>query len=222
VGAEREAPDALLAHAKGVEAPALDLEARPAALVDNEVRADLVRVVLAEPLRPDMGAGFLIGGAHEEELASRAPALTRERDAGGGLRRDLVLHVLGATAAHLAAGDVSRPWGEAPLGGVGGDRVGVAEQAEGRAGLLAAKPGDQVRALGILGVEQLALEADLAEALGEQQLDRQLLVGRVGGIDPDQLAEEVDRLLAQPRLHPSRCHGGHTDSGGATVRQRRR
>ena len=77
--------------------------------------------------------------------------------------------------------------------GVGGDGVDVAEQAEGLARRLARQPGDQVRAPG-LGGEQLALEAGVAEARGEQLLGRALVAGRVDGVEADQLAEQLDRL----------------------------
>ena len=65
---------------------------------------------------------------------------------------------------------------------------------------------------------------DVAQALGQQLLDRQLLVGRVGGVDPDQLAEQLDRLRAPSsvvldRRRRLRPWLDDTDSGGAAVRR---
>ncbi len=99
----------------------------------TQVRADLLRVLLAKPLGADQRTRLLVGRADEQQLAGGPPALPRQRDAGGRLGRDLVLHVLGAAPAHLAVDDVAGPGREAPFRGVGGHGVGVAEQAEGGA-----------------------------------------------------------------------------------------
>src|SRR5919201_6033025 len=145
----------------------------------------------AEPADPEVAAGLLVGDGGDQQLAARRPpAGSGERGAGRHLGRDLALHVLRAPTANLAADHVAHPGIEAPVLGVGGDRVDVTEQAQRRTLRLAPKPRQQAGAAG-LGAEQLAIEARTGERGGEE-LGRSLLVpGRVDGVDPDQLAEEL-------------------------------
>ena len=109
-------------------AAAAELEAHPAALVHDEVAADLLRVLLAEPLGALVGAHLLVGGNDHEQLAFRPPARAGERCRRCDLGRDLALHVLGAAAPDHLVGEVAAPWVMRPVLGVGGDGIDVPEQ----------------------------------------------------------------------------------------------
>src|SRR4029077_3224056 len=106
--ADLEAEYTLLADAHGIEAPAGDLEGVAAALVDDEVRAHLVRVLGAEPAGAEIAAGLLVGNRGDQELpACGPPALVTEGRRRGGLGRDLALHVLCPAPANLPADRVA-------------------------------------------------------------------------------------------------------------------
>ena len=128
---EREAEHALLGHAHAVEAPAVVLEHLAGALVHHDVRAHLVGVLLAQPLGAVLGAGLLVGGDHELQLARCGPpALLGQRHRGGHLGRHLALHVQRAAAPDAAVLELARPRVHVPLGRVGEHGVHVAQQAQ--------------------------------------------------------------------------------------------
>jgi hypothetical protein len=195
---QREPERPLLADAERVEALAAKFERGAAALVDDEVGSDHVRVLLAEPLGSGMGAGLLVGGDDDlERPPRRPPAVAREMDRGRDLGRDLVLHVLGAAPADHAVDHIARPRVEAPLIGIRGDCVHVGEEAEGGTVGVAAEVGDQVgAALG--GAQQPALEAGVAQARGEKLLRRRLVARRVDGVEADQLRAQLDGFGIEP------------------------
>ena len=170
VGAQLHPEDPLLADAERVDPAAAHLDEVAASLVDDEVRAHLVRVLLAEPVGAEVAADLLVGGDHEQQLALRgAPAALAEREAGRHLGRDLPLHVQSAAAADPAIDDVAGPGVEGPLVGVRANRVDVAEERERRAVLGAAQTRHQIGALG-LRLEQLALEARRGQPLEKDLL----------------------------------------------------
>ena len=159
-GAEQEAEDALLADAERVEAPAAELERDAAALVERRSRSAPCRgargTATGRPAAAPISSSAVI--TTSSSPLARAPALAAERRGRGHLGGDLALHVLRAAAANLAVDDVARPGVEAPLGGVGRDRVDVAEQAERRSRRrrrAAARPGSGGPGS---AAEQLALE----------------------------------------------------------------
>ncbi len=146
-GSEEESVDALLTDAEGVEAPTSELERGAAALVDDEVAADGLGVLGAEPLRTGAGSHLLVGGEDQlQRAALGAPARLGERNRRGDLGCDLPLHVLCAAAADLVVDDVAGPRAEAPLRGVGRNGVDVAEHRQRRAVALAREVGNEVRA----------------------------------------------------------------------------
>jgi hypothetical protein len=197
--AQLRAEDPLLADAERVDATAAELERGAAALVDDVVAADLVRMVLAEPVRAQLAAGLLVRGEDEQQLAGRRPpAIASEAQAGGELARDLALHVECSAPPDHSVCELGRPRVARPLGGVGADGVDVAEQGQGRAFARAAQARDEVRALG-LGREQLALESGLGEELAELLLERALVPRRVDGVDADQPLQQLRRVGSQLR-----------------------
>ena len=158
----------------------------------------------AEPLGARRGAHLLVGRRDNEELPGRrAPALAAQSRGGRHLGGDLVLHVLRAAPPDLAVHDVARPRVEAPLRRLGGNRVDVAEQAQGRPRALALQARDQVGP-SLLRGQELALEAGVGQRVGEQLLCRLLVARRVDGVDPEQPLQQVDGLASprRSRLRP--------------------
>ena len=80
----------LLRHRRLVDRPAvLELDPLAAALVDREVAANGVGMLLAQPLEAEAVADLLVGGRREDQVAARPEALARERRDRDGVRRDL-------------------------------------------------------------------------------------------------------------------------------------
>ena len=72
---------------------------RAGALVEQVVAADLVGVVLADPLGAERAADLLVDDADDEQVAARRPPALRASDGrGDGLGRGLGLHVQRAAA----------------------------------------------------------------------------------------------------------------------------
>ena len=96
----------------------------------------------------------------------------------------------------MRLGARTRPGVELPLGWIGEHRVGVREQGKARSVAAPGNPGDEVRPLRHLGVE-LAHDPALLEVLLEELGGASLIPRRVDRVEPDQLSEELDRLVAQ-------------------------
>jgi hypothetical protein len=238
VGRDREAKDALLGHAHAVDALVAESEDGAGALVEQQVAAHGVGMVLGEPHRALAAAGLLVDDAHDQKVAvRRAPARPRERHRGRDLGRRLGLHVLRPAAPQDPVDHVARPRVALPLRGVGEHGVDVREQAQRRpvAGsspaartargpgipattgdvilTAAAKPRDEVGApLG--ATEQVDLEARVAQHAGEQLLRRALVARRVDRVDAHQLLQQLGRLALEVV--------GHSSPGYATVTHRAR
>jgi hypothetical protein len=134
VGVEAEAEDALLADAHGEDAAVLVRDDGAAALVEEEVAAHEVGVVLADPLRALLAAGLLVDDADDEQVAAgRPPPGLREPDRRDGLGRRLRLHVERAATPDAAVGHVARPRAVRPLRRRRQHGVHVGEQPEHRA-----------------------------------------------------------------------------------------
>jgi hypothetical protein len=65
-------------------------------------------------------------------------------------------------------------------------------------------PSDEIRPLGHLGVE-LALDSGLLEVRAKHLGGERLVPRRVDGVEADELAQELDRLVAE-------ADGGHVQS----------
>ena len=128
-------------------------------------------------------------------------ALEVPRD--GDHHADHVLHVDRAAAPHVAVLDRAGERVHAPVGGFGGHHVEVAVDHQRAAlGVGAGQPGEHVAAAGRARLDVLGLVADLFELLGHPARAFGLALGGlrfagVGGVEPDQLADEVRR----PRPH---------------------
>ena len=144
-----------------------------------------------------LGAGLLVGGDHDQQLArSRSPALARQRHGGGDLGGHLALHVHRAAAPDAAVADLARPRVHLPVGGVGQHRVHVAQQAQGRPVGRPGQPRDQVRPPLDLG-QQLDLEARALEQVAQELLGGLLVAGRVDRVEPDQALQELGGVTLQ-------------------------
>ena len=80
MGPQPHPEDPLLADAERVEPAAAELDQHAAALVDDEVAAHLVRVLLAEPVGAEAAADLLVGGDHQH-AARRSAGASRCRPA---------------------------------------------------------------------------------------------------------------------------------------------
>ena len=93
----------LLRDGAHVERLAAELEPLARAFVDQVVAANRVGMGLAQPLRAEARADFLVGCRGEDQVACRLEAFPRERRERNGARRHLPLHVERAAAPDLAA-----------------------------------------------------------------------------------------------------------------------
>ena len=215
-----EAKDALLRAADAVAAPAVVFEHLAAALVEQHVAADLVRVGPGQPVRAEIASGLLVGHEHElQRAARRTPALARQRGPGDRLGRDLRLHVDRASAPQVAVDHVARPRVVLPLGWVGQDRVDVARGTEAsdrrrRGRRRASRPGS-----GDPRPPPAAPSRKPAcSQVGREVLDRRALVARrVDGVEADEALKDFGGLALQVSgRHPdvSLVHRTDRRSGG--------
>ena len=192
---EFEAKDALLAAADAVIAAAVELERAAGTLVDQQIAANLVGVLLGQPAGADITARLLVGDEDELQRSPRgAPAAAPQRDGGDRFGRDLRLHVDRAAAPEVAVHNLAAPGVVLPVLDGGQDGVDVTEVDHRRA-VFGGSPerGDQVRALWG-GGQQLGLEAGLAH-VGLEELDGCALVARrVDRVEADQLLQYLSRF----------------------------
>src|SRR5689334_12257388 len=170
-------------------------------LVQGEVGANRVGVVLAQPLQPEAVPDLLVGAGREDEVARGLEALPRERGERHRLRGDLPLHVERAAAPDLGAANLARPGIRLPLRRVGDDGVRVGQEQQARPTAAPGQPRDEVRALGGACLE-LALDAVPCEVVAQQLGRLRLVPGRVDRVEPDELLQELGDLVAER-------HGGH-------------
>ena len=109
---------------------------------------------------------------------------------------------------NAVVGDLAGEGVYLPVFGVGRNHVEVAMDEEGGpVGVFAFDPGDHAGALGVR-LQDRGLQADLGElgggVLGGLALAGAGVVARVRGVDPDQVAADVDDLVL--RGHWVRCH----------------
>ena len=208
---------ALLADSDADQGAAVgELEPLAAALVDAHVGPD-VGAGLEEPVHPDLGhAVLLVGDGEEPQVPPRPPARADQLLEGDRSRGHLALHVERAAAPQVAVvGEHALERRVGPVADVDRHDVGVADERQARRTRLRARdPGDEVRpVLVALARHQLALDAGVAEVLGQVPGDQRLVAGvhaeRVAGVQPDEVAGEVDDLLVE------RIHGGTLARGKA-------
>ena len=189
---------------------AVSIEIEPQLLVDGEGEAaDLadrlgdaleeVGVLVDEVPRAVRAAGLLVGEEGEHDVARGLAAAAQPVAYDRQRHRVHVLHVDGAAAPHAAVGDLAGEGVVGPVRRVGRYDVGVAvDEQRGPGRVLALDPGHG-RGAARVRLEDLRLEPHLGELLGDVlgglALARARVVAVVAGVDPDQLAAEVDDLV---------------------------
>ncbi len=197
--AQPERSGHLLRDRRQVDRPAVfELDPLAASLVDREVAPNGVGMRLAQPLEAEAGAGLLVGGRREDQIAARPEALARERRDRNRVRRDLALHVESAAAPDHSVAQLARERRHRPFGRVREHDVRVAEEEE-RGAVPTRDPRDEIRTLR-RPRDQLALDAVGGEVVAQELRRRGLVAGRVRRVDADQPLEEVGDLFAQCRL----------------------
>ena len=162
--------------------------------VDDECGVDEVAVIFDEPVRAVEVAALFIGGEGEDEVTLGLVAFAVQAQEGrdeGGVG---VFHVLGAAAVVVAVLLVELEGVRVPVGGEGLDDVHVAEEEDGFGAGAAGDADDEVHFAGV-GAEEMDVRG------GETGVEEALLHGRggggdvafcrVGGVDFDELAEDV-------------------------------
>ncbi len=198
---------ALLAHADSHHGAAVD-EQQPlaAAFVDRQVGAD-VGPLVEQPAHAHVGHPvLLVGDGEQPQVALRPEAGPCEFGHGHGSRGDLVLHVHGAAPVQVAV--VVHDAFERrvrPVAWVRGHHVGVADEGERGRLARAGQARDQVGAV-VLAGDELALDTGRAEVVVQVRRGVRLVprpptqqpLGRVAGVEPDQVPRNADDLLVQP------------------------
>ncbi len=160
-----------------------------------------VRPVVDEPLRPVGAAVLLVGDEREHQIPRRHDAVAFEVPGDGDHHADHVLHVDRAAAPHVAVLDRPGERVHAPVGRFGGDDVEVAvDQQRAAVRVGAGQPGEHVAPPGCSCLDVLGGVADLAESVAHPFRAVGLALGGrrvtgIGGVESDQLADEVDDLV---------------------------
>ena len=187
--------------------PVGQLQTHALALVECEVGPD-VGSLLQQPAHAHVGgAVLLVGNSEEPQVTARPEPRPRETREGHSPGCDLVLHVDGAAAEEIAVvvDDRVERWVR-PVPGITRHDVGVAHECQGGSGATAAQPGDEVRPQRVAR-HDLALDPGRLEIVPEEHRSGRLAAGRVGGVDLDQGAAEVDDLaVIADGAGPRSCH----------------
>ena len=193
----------LLGRRAQVERVAPKLDALAAALVDRVVHPNRVRMLIAEPLEPEVVPDLLVCGRDEDQVAGRLEALARQRRNRHGARRDLILHVERSAPPDVVVGEVAGPRVARPLVGIGDDRVRVREEAE-RRPVAALEARDEVGPLRRARIE-LDLDAVRLEVVAQELRRDRLVPRRVDRVQPQELLEQADRLVLQAHAFCCSC-----------------
>ena len=173
-----------------------------------------VRTVLDDPPGARLAAGLLVGGGEEDDVARGGLAGALQRDERHQLGDRDALRVERPASVDVAVLPHAAERRHAPGTRVGRDDVEVGEEDDRPA---APAPGEE-------GVEVAAVRARLdhvgrdalrPELARERVRGRRLAAGRILGVDPDDVAQHVGGLVAQPvpvRVRGLRRAAGRDDS----------
>ena len=188
----------LLAGVDGKDGGLALVELHAAAVgVEHIFGIDEVAMVLDQPVDAIRFAAFLIGGEREDDVAIGLKAFAVQAEEG--LDQDGVglLHVLGAAAVVVAVFGYELEGVGGPVAAACFDDIEMADEQDGLFAAGAVIADDQIL-LAVVGAEQLHVRG------GKAGVEESLLHGfgccgdaadRVGGVDLDELAKDVDCLF---------------------------
>ena len=165
---------------------------------------DQIAMVLQQPVHAVRFAAFLVGGEGEDQVAVGAVVFTVEADEVGDQDGVVHLHVLGAAAIEVAVFLDELEGVGGPVGAAGFDDVQVADESEwacARRCRAAWPPGCLCGCWGPAPARRRG-EAGIEQALGHGVGGLGGAAHRIGGVDFDQLLEDVAR---QARGWPHRA-----------------
>jgi hypothetical protein len=181
----------------------------------------LVRVVVDQPGAPGRAAGLLVGDDGQLEVAPQGHAEAGQQPHGGHAHGHHLLHVDRAPAPERPVVDLARERRVPPAAGLGRDHVDVAVEQQRRPGPVApGQPGDQVGPP--RGRRQhLRLHPGLGQGVGQEGHRLGLVAWRVGGVEPQQRAQQLHHRPALPlpvdllqrRVHRVLLWGGGLAAG---------
>ena len=157
---------------------------------------------LAPPVGDELGAElaarFLVGGGQEHEIALERHVRALERQHRREMQDARGLHVDRAAAIEIAVGDRAAERVDGPVAAIGVHDIDVVVQDDPAeravAGEARAKAGPAGR-----GLDRLALDPVAGQHLGQEPGARDLVSGRVRGVDRQIAAQQIDRLVAESR-----------------------
>ena len=157
-------------------------------------------LVCDEP-RPVLAPGFLVRRAEQHEVALERHARPLDREQRNELQDPDRLHVDGAASVEVAVADLAAERIDRPVAAVGVDDVDVVMEHDPAE---RAVPGEACADVGAprCRFHDLAREAVAVEHIREEPRAGDLVARRIGGIDGQIAAQEVDGLVADlPPVH---------------------
>ncbi len=190
--ASAQPADLLLGHLDRIEALAAEVHRCAAELTERVPHAvEQVGVLLDEVLRTEVAAVLLVAQHREDQVATRLQLAAGGAEERIDEHRDASLHVQRAPSPDDTVDELGGERRVRPILAGGLHDVDVAVEQERRSVTGALDPCDEVRAAVVLRDD-----ARLDTGVVEQPLDvrdaRAFVAGRVRGVEPEQIAEELD------------------------------
>ena len=187
--------------------------------IDAELGVDEVAMLFDEPIDAVGRAAFLVGGEGEDEIAGGLEVFALHAQEGSDEGGVVALHVGGAAAVEVAALLAEDEGVEGPIGAAGFDDVEVSEEEDGTRGAGAAEADHEVAFAGDGGeyVDSACGESGGAEAGGHGFGGASVVAGGIGGIDLDELLEDLAGELLVGRLG---AEGENSEKGGEEAHTR--
>src|ERR1039457_729223 len=170
-------------------------------------------MLFEEPIDAVGGAAFLIGGKGEDKIARGLEFLALHAEEGSDEDGVVALHVGGAASVEVAVLLEEDEGVEWPVGAAGFDDVEVSEEEDGARGAGAVQADHEIALAGDGGedVDIAFGEAGGAEAGGHGFGGVGVVAGGIGGIDLDELLEDLAGELLVGRLG---AEGDDGENGG--------
>ena len=192
VKGDLEPADLLFGDLDRVEPAPADGEGEPAELAEGVANAgELVGMGFDEEPGPELAAGFFVRDDGEQNVARQPEVLGLGAQEGGDHHGDAALHVERSAAPDSVVDEAAFERRVLPALVLGGDDVHVTVEHQGGGVPLSGQAGNQVGAVGRFG-EDLGLDPGLGEEPVDEGDAFGLVARWVGGIEPDQLLQELD------------------------------